>query len=217
MADRNDKPTGWFAACVSAFSLSAFLTLILPFQTFLANSSNYEFPFARLAREQSVACVALTLALLALFRLSDRYLRGWLQALLIAALVALYLESGILSAGLPEIDGNLSPLFDGLPRKLWDAAVHSAGYLLLQTRFVEQEDLVKAFVKEAEKDFVGEIALDEVKDRELAFASLEQMAAADGDFSDVERACVRALEERVKQARNQAIAERYPRAVAFDR
>lgn len=101
--------------------------------------------------------------------------------------------------------------------KLWDAAVHSAGYLLLQTRFVEQEDLVKAFVKEAEKDFVGEIALDEVKDRELAFASLEQMAAADGDFSDVERACVRALEERVKQARNQAIAERYPRAVAFDR
>lgn len=126
MADRNDKPTGWFAACVSAFSLSAFLTLILPFQTFLANSSNYEFPFARLAREQSVACVALTLALLALFRLSDRYLRGWLQAFLIAALVALYLESGILSAGLPEIDGNLSPLFDGLPRKLWDAAVIGA-------------------------------------------------------------------------------------------
>ena len=33
---------------------------------------------------------------------------------------------------------------------LWDAAVRSAGYLLLQSRFLDHEDLVAAFVSEAE-------------------------------------------------------------------
>lgn len=126
MAGRNDNRTGWFAALVTAVSLGAFLALVLPFQTYLANTSNYEFPFVRLAAEQSVAFLGLTLALFALCRLSDRCLRGWLQTVLVAALVALYLESGVLSAGLPEIDGNLSPMFDSVSRKLWDAAAIAA-------------------------------------------------------------------------------------------
>ena len=44
----------------------------------------------------------------------------------------------------------------------------------------------------------------------------ERMATADGDYSEIERSCIAALSERVKTARNRALAERYSRAVRFD-
>ena len=98
---------------------------------------------------------------------------------------------------------------------LWDSAVHSAGYLLLQSRFLDPDDLVKAFVKEAEAGFVSEVRMGEKAEREDAFLCLEKMASADGDYSPVERACIAALVQRVKEARDQMIAERYPRARLF--
>ena len=100
---------------------------------------------------------------------------------------------------------------------LWDAAVRSAGYLLLQTRFLDREELVAAFVKEAEKDFVGEIVIALAPDRERAFDRLERMASADGDYSDIERACITALSQKVKATREKLLDERYPRAAKFDR
>lgn len=100
---------------------------------------------------------------------------------------------------------------------LWDAALHSAGYLFLQTRFLAADALAKAFVSEAEKDFVSEVALEDSALRERAFDALEKMASADGDYSAVEAACIEALAERVRAFRNQAIAERYPRAAIFDK
>jgi len=95
---------------------------------------------------------------------------------------------------------------------LWEEALRSAGYLLLQTHLLTQEELAAAFVREAEKDFVGEVIQEVSKDRERAFECLAAMAAADGDYSDIERRCIAALTKRVKEARDQAIAERYPRA-----
>ena len=100
---------------------------------------------------------------------------------------------------------------------LWDAALRSAGYLLLQTRFLNCDELVAAFVKEAEKDFVGEIVIALAADRERAFDRLERMASADGDYSDIERACITALSQKVKVAREKMLDERYPRAAKFDR
>ena len=100
---------------------------------------------------------------------------------------------------------------------LWDAAVRSAGYLLLQTRFLDREELVAAFVKEAERDFVGEIVIALAPDRERAFDRLERMASADGDYSDIERACITALSQKVKTTREKLLDERYPRAAKFDR
>ena len=38
---------------------------------------------------------------------------------------------------------------------------------------------------------------------------------ADGDYSDAERVCIAALAQKVKAARDLAIAERYSRAAAF--
>ena len=100
---------------------------------------------------------------------------------------------------------------------LWDKALRSAGYLLIQSHFLDPEELAETFVKEAEKDFVGTFILETKEERTRAFELLEQMAMVDGDYSAVERACITALVRKVRAARNQAIAERYSRAAMFDK
>ena len=98
---------------------------------------------------------------------------------------------------------------------LWEQALRSAGYLLLQSRFLGPEELAAAFVKEAEKDFVGTVILETKEERARAFELLDRMAMADGEYSEIERTCIAALARRVKDARDQAIAERYSRATPY--
>ena len=99
---------------------------------------------------------------------------------------------------------------------LWEQALRSAGYLLIQSRFLGADELAAAFVKEAEKDFVGTVILETKDERTRAFELLERMAMADGDYSAVERASIAALAQKVKSALDEAIAARYPRAARFD-
>ena len=99
---------------------------------------------------------------------------------------------------------------------LWEQALRSAGYLLLQSRFLDPEELAAAFVKEAERDFVGTVILATQEERARAFELLDRMAMADGDYSAVERAAIAGLAQKVKTARDEAIAERYSRAARFD-
>ena len=98
---------------------------------------------------------------------------------------------------------------------LWENALRSAGYLLLQARFLDQDELVALFVREAEADFVGTVAQETSGGRTRAFNLLERMAQADGEYSEVERACIKGLTQAVKAAREKAIAARYPRAAQF--
>ena len=100
---------------------------------------------------------------------------------------------------------------------LWDAALRSAGYLLLQSHFLGHDELVAAFVKESEKDFVGEVILETAEERIRAFDFLDRMAMADGEYSEIERDCIVALVKKVKAAREKALAERYPQGAKFDR
>ena len=100
---------------------------------------------------------------------------------------------------------------------LWDAALRSAGYLLLQSHFLEHGELVAAFVKETEKDFVGEVVLETSAGRIRAFDFLDRMAKADGEYSEIERDCIAALVKKVKEAREKALAERYPQGAKFDK
>ena len=100
---------------------------------------------------------------------------------------------------------------------LWEQALRSAGYLLIQSRFLGTDELAAAFVKEAERDFVGSVIQETREERVDAFELLDRMAMADGDYSEVEHACIAALAQKVKTAREQAIAERYPRAAGFGR
>ena len=95
---------------------------------------------------------------------------------------------------------------------LWENAMRSAGYLLLQSRFLSRDELVEAFVKESEGDFVGEAIQETSAERNRAFKFLERMAMADGEYSEIERACIAALMQRVKAERERILAERYSRA-----
>ena len=99
--------------------------------------------------------------------------------------------------------------------ELWNKALRSAGYLMLQSRFLSRDDLVTAFVKESESDFVERVKLDTAEERDRTFAFLERMAQADGEYSETERACLAALTQAVKAAREQALSERYSRSSVY--
>ena len=100
---------------------------------------------------------------------------------------------------------------------LWDSALRSAGYLLLQSRFLDHEGLVAAFVAEAEKDFVGEVAQETAAERIRAFDSLDRIAMADGDYSEIERDSIVALVKKVRSVREKMLAARYPQGAKFDK
>ena len=99
---------------------------------------------------------------------------------------------------------------------LWDAAVRSAGYLLLQSRFLGHDELVATFVAEAEKDFVGEVVQLTADERIRAFDFLDRIAMADGDYSEIERDSIVALVKKVRTVREKMLAERYPQGAKFD-
>lgn len=98
---------------------------------------------------------------------------------------------------------------------LWEKALHSAGYLYLQSTLLSKDELVKAFVRESEEDFVAEISLDTESDRNRAFKRLEAMAMADGEYSEIERSCIEALLKRVKDVRQKELEFRFSRAAVY--
>ena len=99
---------------------------------------------------------------------------------------------------------------------LWKNALRSAGYLMLQARYLNREQIVATFISETENGFVKEIKFESPAEWERAFACLDEMAAADGERSEIESACIAALVKRAKAAREQAIAEWYSRATLYD-
>lgn len=108
---------------VLALSFALFSAVILPLQTYLPNGSAYAYGLGRLLSEQALVALAVSAAVFALLQASDRWLRGGLTPLVVALAVLLYLASGPLSSGLPEINGELPDSLDAFGRKLWDGGV----------------------------------------------------------------------------------------------
>ena len=108
---------------VLAASFAAFVAVVLPLQTYLSNTSAYAYGLGRLVGEQVLAALLVTAFVLALLQASDRWLRGGLTPLVVALAVLLYLASGPLAFGLPEINGELPDSLDAFGRKLWDGGV----------------------------------------------------------------------------------------------
>ena len=69
---------------------------------------------------------------------------------------------------------------------LWAESVKGMAYIGFLSEMLEPEKLVREFVREVGKDLGAE-----------DIAALDRMAAADGDYSKIERDCVRALKERI--------------------
>ena len=97
--------------------------------------------------------------------------------------------------------------------KLWDAALRSTGYLLVQSKILTGDELVALFVREATDSFVGEVSAEVSEERQRAFDVLAEMAAADGEFSAIERQAIDALKAAVKDYREQMISMLCPRAM----
>ena len=112
-----------FANVAIAVSLAAFVCIVLPVQTYAANASLFVFTPGRMAFELSVLFLALAAAAWLLLVTAGRFLGGFLHAAFVAALVCAYLESGILSAGLPEINGGFMPELDVRGRAVLDLTV----------------------------------------------------------------------------------------------
>ena len=115
------------ARCVrdvlSAVAIAAVLALVLPLQAYLGNASLYPFGIGRLLAEAGVVFVAFSIVAFMLLSVSSRFLWGALHGLLLGAAVCAYLESGVLSAGLPEINGAYSPELAVVSRGIVDCAV----------------------------------------------------------------------------------------------
>ena len=97
--------------------------------------------------------------------------------------------------------------------KLWDEALRSAGYLLIQAKILPSDKLVALFVHEVKDSFVDEVSAEVSAERQHAFDVLAEMAGADGDFSEIERQAIDALKASVKECREEMITMLYPRAV----
>lgn len=97
--------------------------------------------------------------------------------------------------------------------KLWDKALRDAGYILIQSRILPVRELVDLFVREAEEDFIETISLEVSGTRENAFDFLEEMANADGDYSDIERQAIKTLNDRVAARRKDIVSSLYSRGV----
>ena len=94
---------------------------------------------------------------------------------------------------------------------LWKSALHGAGYLILQGHFLSRDELIAAFVEEAEGDFVEVLSTGTDDEVQAAFNLLKSMARSDGRFSDIEGDCLQALMRRVSSERARIRADRYPR------
>jgi hypothetical protein len=105
-----------------AMALAFLLDVVLPLQSYLANRSAFPFTVAELGGEMAVrfalAAGVGTLALLLLVRCFGR----WVLAPVLAFAVCAYLESGVLSIGLPDMRGDWR-FFQNRGRAWWDAAV----------------------------------------------------------------------------------------------
>lgn len=107
---------------IIAASLGLFLGVILPLQTYLANSSLYPFSVWRLVGESLVLAIALASAVFVVL-LACACLGGYVHAIFTALLVCVYLESAFLSANLPEINGGFIKELASVGRGIFDLGV----------------------------------------------------------------------------------------------
>ena len=130
---RPDRPR--LRAGLTAGSIALYAALILPLQTFVQNTSNYDFSVWALLPELLLATVAVFGVFFALLALGERYLRGWLTPVAVAVLIAIYLNAGVLSMGIPELNGELPAELDLISRKVWDTALSACLLTVLIATF----------------------------------------------------------------------------------
>jgi len=116
----------YFQSAVIAFVTSAFIGFILPMQSYLRNTSLYDFTMPELLTESLMLLVSVGLCLFVLLSgfefVFGRTLGRIPCALVLAFVVCEYLETGVLSQGLPLLNGDITAFQSLTFRKLIDTA-----------------------------------------------------------------------------------------------
>ena len=123
---RRHREECWRTLLQSVLGVSLALTLLmqvaLPIQSYIANQSSFPFTFPALCGAVFIRfCLFFAWNTLAIFLLARCFGR-WMLAPVLAFTVCAYLESGILAAGQPSLNGNWTFFADRF-RARWDAAV----------------------------------------------------------------------------------------------
>ena len=96
--------------------------------------------------------------------------------------------------------------------KAFDDAMRSAGYLMLRSKRAKDEDLIKAFIAEAQAALPMGFAYFSAEDVRRAVITWIAMGMSDGDYSAREKKCVEALRKlfaELKVGRIQAEEEQW--------
>lgn len=118
------------AAIAVSLSLGLLTQVALPIQSFWANRASYPFSFGELMGAVAVRFAWMSaLGVVAVTSLSRCFGR-WVFGMVFALAVCIYLESGILSNGLANLNGDVFLLQDRI-RALWDAAVWVAVFVVV--------------------------------------------------------------------------------------
>ena len=128
MTSRLSKASFGLPDLLTAAAVAVYFGTVLPLQTFVPNTSNYDFGTVALIPELLLATAGVFLAACALLWVSHRFLRGYLRPVLVCLLTLAYLNAGVLSLGIPELNGELPAELDLVSRKVWDTAL-SVGLL----------------------------------------------------------------------------------------
>lgn len=128
MTSRLSKASFGLPDLLTAAAVAVHFGTVLPLQTFVPNTSNYDFGTVALLPELLLATAGVFLAACVLLWVSHRFLRGYLRPVLICLLTLAYLNAGVLSLGIPELNGELPAELDLVSRKVWDTAL-SVGLL----------------------------------------------------------------------------------------
>ena len=94
-----------------------------------------------------------------------------------------------------EIAGKFRKAGSAAVDGVWEKSVRAMAYIGFLSEMLTPEELVREYVREALEEFSGATTTAE-RLREVV-ALLERMAAADGDYSRIERNCVTALSKRL--------------------
>ena len=128
MTSRLSKASFDLPDLLTAAAVAVYFGSVLPLQTFVPNTSNYDFGTVALLPELLLVTAGVFLADCALLWFSHWFLRGYLRPVLVCLLTLAYLNSGVLSLGIPELNGELPAELDLVSRKVWDTAL-SVGLL----------------------------------------------------------------------------------------
>lgn len=96
-----------------------------------------------------------------------------------------------------------------------DAAMRSAGYLMLLSKRVKQTELVKAFIAEAKAALPNGFAHFDLADVRNAIVTWIAMGLSDGDYSAREKACIEALRKNFAEMKVKRSEEDRERAMAL--